>query len=112
MDLVVILQGTQMKKDFWSNSKIAVLGGGSFGTVLANLAAQNCASVTMYVRAEDQARAMNSTRMNPNYVKDLVLDPKIRAVSQMEKVFEQDLDLIIFRCVFRMSLNVQISLEK
>ena len=85
-----------MKKAFWSNSKVAVLGGGSFGTVLANLAAQNCSAVTMYVRAEDQARTMNSTRMNPNYVKDLVLDSKIRAVSQMEKVFEQDLDLIIF----------------
>lgn len=85
-----------MKKDFWSNAKIAILGGGSFGTVLANLAAQNCSSVTMYVRAEDQARTMNSTRMNPNYVKDLVLDSKIRAVSQMEKVFDQELDLIIF----------------
>jgi glycerol-3-phosphate dehydrogenase (NAD(P)+) len=86
----------QMKKDFWSNSKIAILGGGSFGTVLANIAAQNCLSVTMYVRAEDQARAMNSTRMNPNYVKDLVLDSKIRAVSTWDKVFEHDLDLIIF----------------
>jgi glycerol-3-phosphate dehydrogenase (NAD(P)+) len=85
-----------MKKAFWSNSKIAVLGGGSFGTVLANLAAQNCAQVTMYVRAEDQARTMNATRMNPNYVKDLVLDSKIRAVSTFEKVFEQDQDLIIF----------------
>ena len=55
-----------MKKDFWSNSRVAVLGGGSFGTVLANLAAQNCTQVTMYVRAEEQERIMNSTRMNPN----------------------------------------------
>jgi glycerol-3-phosphate dehydrogenase (NAD(P)+) len=85
-----------MKKDFWSNSKIAVLGGGSFGTVLANVAAQNCSSVTLYVRQEDQARAMNSTRMNPAYVKEMVLDSKIRAVSSWEKVFEHDLDLIIF----------------
>ena len=85
-----------MKKDFWSNSKVTVLGGGSFGTVLANLASKNCAQVTLYVRAEEQARLMNSTRMNPNYVQDLVLDPKIRAVSTYEKVFEQDQDMIIF----------------
>ncbi len=85
-----------MKKDFWSNSKVTILGGGSFGTVLANLAAQNCAQVTMYVRAEDQARLMNSTRMNPNYVKDLVLDSKIRAVSDYAKVFEQEQDMVIF----------------
>jgi glycerol-3-phosphate dehydrogenase (NAD(P)+) len=85
-----------MKRDFWSNSRVVVLGGGSFGTVLANLAAQNCAEVTLYVRAEDQARAMNSTRMNPSYVKDLVLDSKIRAVSTFEKAFERDRDLVIF----------------
>ncbi len=85
-----------MKKDFWSSSKIAVLGGGSFGTVLANLAAKNCASVMLYVRSEEQARIMNSTRLNPNYAKDLVLDQKIKAVSSWDKVFEQDLDLILF----------------
>ncbi len=85
-----------MKKDFWSNSRVAVLGGGSFGTVLANLAAQNCSEVTLYVRAEDQARTMNATRMNPNYVKELVLDSKIRTVSDFEKVFERDQDLVIF----------------
>ena len=85
-----------MKKAFWSNSRVAVLGGGSFGTVLASLAAQNCASVILYVRTEEQAREINSTRQNSKYVKDLVLDSKIRAVSQMDKVFEHDLDLIIF----------------
>ena len=85
-----------MKKDFWSNAKVAVLGGGSFGTVLANLVAKNCSQVMMYVRQEEQARTMNSTRTNPNYVKDLVLDPKIRAVSEYSKVFETQQDLIIF----------------
>ena len=85
-----------MKKDFWSKSKIAVIGGGSFGTVLAHVAAQNCESVTMYVREEEQMRAMNSTRMNPKHVKELVLDPKLKAVSSYEKVFEHAPDLVIF----------------
>jgi glycerol-3-phosphate dehydrogenase (NAD(P)+) len=85
-----------MKKAFWSNSHIAILGGGSFGTVLANLAAKNVAHVSLYVRAEDQARQLNSTRMNPSYVKELVLDSKIRAVSQYEKVFETSPELVVF----------------
>ncbi len=85
-----------MKKDFWSNSRVAVLGGGSFGTVLANIAAKNCAEVSLYMRSEEQCRTMNSTRSNPNYVKDLVLDPKLKAVSSYEKLFEQPLDLILF----------------
>jgi glycerol-3-phosphate dehydrogenase (NAD(P)+) len=85
-----------MKKDFWSSAKVAVLGGGSFGTVLANLCAKNCSQVTMYVRQEDQARLMNSTRTNPNYSKDVVLNANIRAVSDYDKVFETPQDLIIF----------------
>jgi glycerol-3-phosphate dehydrogenase (NAD(P)+) len=85
-----------MKKDFWSNVNVAVLGGGSFGTVLANLASQNAGSVTMYMRSEDQARAMNSTRTNPNYSKDVVLSDKIKAVSSFDKVFELNPKLVIF----------------
>ena len=85
-----------MKKDFWSEVNIAVLGGGSFGTVLANLASKNCGSVTMYMRDEDQARSMNSTRSNPNYSKDVVLSDKIKAVSTFEKVFELNPRMLIF----------------
>ena len=85
-----------MKKDFWSNSNIAVLGGGSFGTVLANLASKNCGSVTMYVRNEDQVREMNSTRMNPNYSTNVTLSDKIKAVSSLEKVFELKPKMVIF----------------
>jgi len=85
-----------MKKAFWSDVNIAVLGGGSFGTVLANLASKNCGSVTMYMRNEDQARSMNSTRSNPNYSKDVVLSDKIKAVSTFEKVFELNPRMVIF----------------
>jgi glycerol-3-phosphate dehydrogenase (NAD(P)+) len=85
-----------MKKDFWSNVNVAVLGGGSFGTVLANLASKNCGSVTLFMRNEDQARAMNSTRTNPNYSKDVVLSDKIKAVSSLEKVFELKPKMVIF----------------
>lgn len=85
-----------MNKDFWSNSRVAVLGGGSFGTVLANIVAQNCNQVSMFVRSEEQSRTMNATRSNPNYVKDLVLDAKIRTYSDYEKLFEYPQDLILF----------------
>ena len=85
-----------MKKDFWSNVNVAVLGGGSFGTVLANLASQNCGSVTMYMRNDEQARLMNSTRTNPLYSKEVELNENIKAVSTFEKVFEYEPKLVIF----------------
>jgi glycerol-3-phosphate dehydrogenase (NAD(P)+) len=86
----------QMGKAFWSESTVAVIGGGSFGTVLANAIATNSAQVRMYVRDDDQARAINATRANPNYVKDLTLDPRVKAVSDFSRLFEVPLDAVVF----------------
>jgi glycerol-3-phosphate dehydrogenase (NAD(P)+) len=81
--------------EFWKKSNVALLGGGSFGTVLANIVAKNVNSVRVYVRADDQARAMNSTRMNTSYFPDLVLDSRIQAFSDYERLFDHSIDLII-----------------
>ena len=40
--------------------QVAVLGGGSFGTVLANIAASNGYEVRLWVRDADQALRINS----------------------------------------------------
>jgi glycerol-3-phosphate dehydrogenase (NAD(P)+) len=85
-----------MAKDFWSKSKIAVVGGGSWGTVLAQLAAQNCTEVRVWVRDEERARSMNSTRSNPKYVRGLELSRNIRAVSTPERLFEGSVQAIIW----------------
>ena len=76
------------EKDFWRKSTIAVIGGGNWGTVLAQLAAENCAEVRMWVREEEQARTINSTRVNPGYAQTMQLSPKLRAISDPERVFE------------------------
>ena len=44
--------------------QVAVLGGGSFGTVLANLAASNGHEVRLWVRDADQALRINSEGVN------------------------------------------------
>ncbi len=85
-----------MKKDFWSEANVAVIGAGSFGTVLASLAAQNVGSVSLYMRNEEQARLINSTRTNPHYSKDVQLSDRIRALSSFESLFEKNPKLVIF----------------
>lgn len=77
-------------KDFWSKSTIAVVGAGSWGTVLAHMAAHNCNEVRLWMRDEDQARAINSTRSNPKYVKHLSVQSKVRAFSEPERIFDGD----------------------
>ena len=54
---------------------IAVLGGGSFGTAIANLLAQNGKAVLHWMRDPEQARAIRENRENPRYLKGIkVLD--------------------------------------
>jgi glycerol-3-phosphate dehydrogenase (NAD(P)+) len=85
-----------MKKDFWSKSTLAVIGGGSWGTVLAKIAAENCGDVRVWVRDEEQARAMNSTRSNPTYVKDMALPGNVRTFTDIERVFENGVQAVIW----------------
>lgn len=54
---------------------IAVLGGGSFGTAIANLLAQNGHRVLHWMRDPVQAEAIRTQRENPRYLKGVkVLD--------------------------------------
>ena len=58
-------------------NKVAVLGGGSFGTVLANLAASNGHEVRLWVRDSDQALRINSEGVNTSYHPELKLSKNI-----------------------------------
>ena len=101
-----------MKKDFWSNAEIAVVGGGSWGTVLANLASQNCAHVKIWVREEEQAREINATRLNPKYFPNLVLSEKVKAYSQLDRIFESELHCIIWALPSNVTREIGVEVAK
>jgi glycerol-3-phosphate dehydrogenase (NAD(P)+) len=84
------------EKDFWRKSKIAVIGGGSWGTVLAHLASQNSADVRVWVREEERARAINSTRANAEYLPEFQLNERIHAYTDLERIFDHHVDLVIW----------------
>src|SRR5690606_41417353 len=56
---------------------VAVLGGGSFGTTLANLLAKNGVPVTLWLRNEEQAREMRERGENARYLPGRKLDPQL-----------------------------------
>ena len=69
------------------NSKsVAVLGGGSFGTVLANLAASNGYNVSLWVRDSEQALRINSEGANMTYHPELKLSKNITASDNLKEV--------------------------
>ncbi|MBU3054898.1 NAD(P)H-dependent glycerol-3-phosphate dehydrogenase [Pseudomonas indica] len=62
---------------------IAVLGGGSFGTAIANLLAENGQPVLLWMRDPEQAEAIRSNRENPRYLKGVKIHPAVEAVTDL-----------------------------
>lgn len=63
---------------------VTVLGGGSFGTTLANLMATNGVPARLWLRDEEQAEAMREKRENSRYLPGVQLDPRLIITSDAQ----------------------------
>tara|TARA_Y100000590_G_scaffold253706_1_gene284983 strand:+ start:11243 stop:12247 length:1005 start_codon:yes stop_codon:yes gene_type:complete len=66
--------------------KVAVLGGGSWGTVLANLAALNGSKVTLWMRDKKNAESINKSNINKKYLPDYPLHENLKATHEIEDI--------------------------
>ncbi|WP_286237739.1 NAD(P)H-dependent glycerol-3-phosphate dehydrogenase [Neptuniibacter halophilus] len=73
--------------------KVAVLGGGSFGTVIANIVAENGHSVGLWLREQSRADLLNQSHENSRYLPDYRLSENITASSSLEEVLS-DAELV------------------
>lgn len=64
--------------------KVAVLGAGSWGSVLANLLVDNGHEVELWSRDQDQVDRLNKDHVNPAYMKDFTYSSKIYATTNMK----------------------------
>ena len=76
-------------------NKVAVLGGGSFGTVLANIAASNGSDVYLWVRDSDQALRINSEGANSVYHPELQLSSNIHASENLDEVVKDSSIILV-----------------
>ena len=67
---------------------IAVLGGGSFGTAVANLLAENGHRVHQWMRDPEQAEAIRLNRENPRYLKGIKIHPGVEPVTDLQATLE------------------------
>ncbi len=65
--------------------RITVLGGGSFGTVLANMAAENGYNVSLWMRNQTLADTINTTRENSRYMPGYRLHPSLVATTNLQE---------------------------
>lgn len=64
---------------------VSVLGGGSFGTVIANIVAGNGYKVNFWMRNKDLVEEVNRTRENPHYLPGYKLDDNVHATADIER---------------------------
>jgi glycerol-3-phosphate dehydrogenase (NAD(P)+) len=86
---------------------VSVLGGGSFGTVIANIVAENGFRVNFWMRSEALVAQVNLTHENPAYLPGYPLHPNVVAYHDMASAIT-DSDLVFvavpsayFRAVVR-----------
>jgi glycerol-3-phosphate dehydrogenase (NAD(P)+) len=63
--------------------RIGVVGGGAWGTALAQVAAAQGEPVTLWAREPEVVEAVNATHENPLFLKGLALSPSIRATGDL-----------------------------
>ncbi|WP_458525449.1 NAD(P)H-dependent glycerol-3-phosphate dehydrogenase [Onishia taeanensis] len=66
--------------------KVAVLGGGSFGTALASIAADNGARVHQWLRDTALADEINRDHRNSHYLPEYAINPAVTASTDMQDV--------------------------
>jgi glycerol-3-phosphate dehydrogenase (NAD(P)+) len=71
-----------------SGKRIAVLGGGAWGTALAATALRGRNEAVLWARDAGTVAAINSRRENPRYLPGIMLDPAPRATADLGKALD------------------------
>ncbi len=69
-------------------SKIAILGGGAWGTALAAMASSSGHDTWLYARDEETIEAINRTQRNPRYLGEIALPVAIQASTDVTAVVD------------------------
>ena len=70
------------------NRKVCVLGGGSFGTAVANIAATNGYETIQWMRDADRVAEINEQHVNSKYLPNTPLTEALRATDSLSQALE------------------------
>ena len=75
--------------------KIGVIGGGAWGTALAQIVAANGGETLLWALEDEVVAAVNRIHRNPIYLPDVALDPSIRATGNFSELADRDAWLVV-----------------
>jgi glycerol-3-phosphate dehydrogenase (NAD(P)+) len=76
-------------------NRIAVIGGGAWGTALAQVAARAGREVLLWAMEDDVVDSINSAHENPAFLPGIALDPAIRATGALDDIGACDAWLVV-----------------
>ncbi len=85
---------------------VAILGGGSFGTAIGNIAADNGCDVTLWMRDEDVANDINEIHVNSRYLEEYQLNSSLKATTEDPSTIVRDADIIFLAVPSKACLSV------
>jgi glycerol-3-phosphate dehydrogenase (NAD(P)+) len=88
--------------------KIGVLGGGAWGTALAQVAARNDQPVTLWAREDDVVASINAVHENALFLPGIPLAPSIRATSDLAALSDCDALLVVVPAQFLRAVLAQL----
>lgn len=89
--------------------RVAILGGGSFGTAIANICADNGHDVRLWLRNEARAQEINQQHCNSHYLPDTPLNPSLKAFIDLEQAVK-DCDVVFVAVPSKSSREIARSL--
>ena len=86
-------------------SKVAFLGGGSFGTALGILLANKGLEVSIYDRNKAVVDDINLNKKNDKYIKDLVIPKNVTAFNDLDKALK-DIKFLVLAVPLKSKLSL------
>jgi|AntRauTorckE6833_2_1112554.scaffolds.fasta_scaffold00092_43 glycerol-3-phosphate dehydrogenase (NAD(P)+) len=77
------------------DEKISIIGGGSWGTALAQVASNNIKEVLIYARNNNVVKSINNKNVNSKYFNNIKLNKNIKATNDLDKIINFSKDIIL-----------------
>jgi glycerol-3-phosphate dehydrogenase (NAD(P)+) len=89
--------------------RIGIIGGGSWGTALGVLAAENASDVTLWARDPALVETINTTRGNPSYLPGVELPARLRATGALADLADSEALFVVVPSRALRQVAVQLS---
>jgi len=89
--------------------RISVIGGGAWGTALAQVLARAGRHVTLWAREAEVVEAVNADHENPVYLPGVALDPSLNATDELAEAGQSELVLLVTPAQFLRPVSAELA---